>query len=328
MFRKSLDPFVRIARTHRRRRCLQRHMAIKPDTRCVLFVSDRKGLGGLNTLLRVPHRTVVVRPHDDKHTVLRSLREELASLSSSYSPDDLLVLFLPPFHPFSYFNGWDFLQHSLAIEGLTVSYLEPFLYHGPEHPFFRTIGTYLRGLARTDYLEFGTYVGTSLSAAGHCLHENIDRFFAFDSFAGLIGTEDSEKEVFADGQYSVNERSLIHNLNYAHIDTSRVVTHQVNFLDLPETGDQIKRKYDLQRSLVIHIDCDIYEPAKAVLDFVRDMLMQGTILMLDDYNAMYAANDKGLRRALKEFRDENSQFSFEFHSFYGPHQAAFIVHRQ
>ena len=71
------------------------------------------------------------------------------------------------------------------------------------HPFFNQIGTYIRGPARdTDYLEFGTYVGSTLSAAYHSFKPFINRFFAFDSFQGLIGTREEESCTFQDGQYN------------------------------------------------------------------------------------------------------------------------------
>jgi hypothetical protein len=310
---------------------LRRHLALEPAVKCVLFISDAAGIKAAGvTRATAPGDSaeLVIGQADPQEQVLGRLEALLARLYGQYRKEELLILFVHPFRPFSYFNGWSYLQHRLAVEDLTVSYLEPFLWTDGNHPFFSSLEIYLRGLARTDYLEFGTYVGTSMSAAYHALNGRMNRFFAFDGFSGLIGTNAVEKEIFGDGQYSVNERSLIHNLRYANVDTTRVVTHKVDFLELGGKGAAIREQHKLERSLVVHIDCDLYEPTRACLEFVRDILQQGTFLLLDDYNSMYASNARGMRRALAEFKQSAPDLEFELHSYYGPHQAAFIVHRE
>ena len=58
------------------------------------------------------------------------------------------------------------------------------------------------------------------------------------------------------------------------------------------------------KAVIIHIDVDIYQSAIESLRLCKNSIQQGTVLLFDDYNCFSAANDKGERRALKEFSEE------------------------
>ncbi len=58
--------------------------------------------------------------------------------------------------------------------------------------------------------------------------------------------------------------------------------------------------------MLVNIDCDLYESAVYVLDFIEPLLQEGSVLYFDDWN-MYRANpNKGGKKAFREFREKTS----------------------
>ena len=56
---------------------------------------------------------------------------------------------------------------------------------------------------------------------------------------------------------------------------------------------------------ILNIDSDLYESAKDALEIAAPYLDIGSVLMFDDYNAFSANNEKGERRAFREFQCKN-----------------------
>lgn len=87
---------------------------------------------------------------------------------------------------------------------------------------------------------------------------------------------------------------------------------------------------ELQSSLppacIIHVDCDLYSPAKTVLNFMKPFMQQGTIVLFDDFYCYQGNPAKGEATALAEFFEENPEDSlldwFNYHCV----GKAFIVH--
>ncbi|MDR1912716.1 MAG: hypothetical protein LBQ52_10300 [Helicobacteraceae bacterium] len=262
-----------------------------------------------------------------KHKIIFDLEQKLKLIGEYCDKDSLLVLYAPNMFPFSYWYGWDFIQHYFAFNQYVACYFLPCLYYRATHSYFNLLSTYRRALQVGDYMEFGGYVGSTMSAAYYSLKNVIRNFYAFDSFCGLIGTQENEKEIFGDGQYSCNEKSYYHNLAFADVDTSRIHSVAGDFLALNENAKSIKEKNGMEYCAIAHIDCDIFLPAYECLKFLEPLLKQGSFLLMDDYNAMYCDNNAGLRKALRLFSAKYPAFQFELHQFYGPHQASFIVHK-
>ncbi|WP_376967307.1 TylF/MycF/NovP-related O-methyltransferase (plasmid) [Azospirillum sp. A26] len=82
------------------------------------------------------------------------------------------------------------------------------------------------------------------------------------------------------------------------------------------------------KAAVVHIDCDLYQSTKEVLDslFKNNILQDGCVLMFDDWNCNKANPYYGERRAFREFLENQEIFeSSEFFS-YGMNCAAFFLH--
>ncbi len=63
---------------------------------------------------------------------------------------------------------------------------------------------------------------------------------------------------------------------------------------------------------IVNVDCDLYESALPVLDFVVPFLKNGTVLYLDDWFAVPSIKE-GVARAFREF--EKRTHNIEFHPY-------------
>ena len=73
------------------------------------------------------------------------------------------------------------------------------------------------------------------------------------------------------------------------------------------------------------IDSDIYESAVLVLDFIKDLLVPGSLLLFDDYNSGIRDDNHGERRALREFEEMRPSFQKEHLFDYGKDGVVFRV---
>ena len=163
-----------------------------------------------------------------------------------------------------------------------------------------------------DYLEFGVYRGDSFVRAYKRFAGNekqyglqpTARFFAFDSFEGLPESpEGFRPQQYAGGAYAAGERQLSENLRHNGIDLGRVRIVKKWFNEL---GSSDKAANELHAASVVYLDCDVYESTKAALDFVRDLLVDGSVIVLDDFHRHRTSKHHGVRRAWEEFLTENT----------------------
>lgn len=176
-----------------------------------------------------------------------------------------------------------------------------------------------------DYLEFGVFDGRTVTLAWQMMNQVREmRFFGFDSFSGICGSGSDEQ--YEDGTYFSNVSTFLHNMRAAGADMSRVVPVQGEFSRRLRSARSVHKELGLRRCLVAHIDCDVYEAAKMALDFCTDLLVQGSILLFDEFHANQASNNTGERRALAEWLQENPKFEVERWHDYAASSRAFIVH--
>lgn len=81
---------------------------------------------------------------------------------------------------------------------------------------------------------------------------------------------------------------------------------------------------------VANLDCDLYSSSVEVLDHLlsKQLLPDGAVLLLDDYNCNRANPHFGMRRAMRECFAKTDGF-YDYSEFirYGWHGRAFFVHR-
>ena len=67
-------------------------------------------------------------------------------------------------------------------------------------------------------------------------------------------------------------------------------------------NENVKEAYDIKASIV-HIDCDLYDSTKEVLNFIENIIILGTILIFDDWDSFKDEDveNMGERKAFKEW---------------------------
>ncbi|MEO8293426.1 MAG: TylF/MycF/NovP-related O-methyltransferase [Actinomycetota bacterium] len=193
--------------------------------------------------------------------------------------------------------------------------------------FSRMRSTHLRG----DYFEFGLYRGASFSVA-HRLAGRYRlgpqmRFFGFDSFQGL--PEPAGVDVageFRKGDYACSRAGVTATLNRRGADWSRI--HLVEGWYDRSLTEELKRSLAPAKVGVALVDCDLYESTVPVLRFLTSLLQEGSILLFDDWDCFGGSEQKGERRAFREFLEENPRFAAERWIRFGRRGQAFVVHER
>lgn len=199
-----------------------------------------------------------------------------------------------------------------------------------------------------DYLEFGCYSGKTFSYAYQMsqltrksvtdqlteedkkVYERTKpRFFAFDSFEGLP----PETMKVDDHPYlpkhwkkvtytmSVEEFEKI----LAKKGISKEDIYIVKGWYHETLTDKTKKTYNLERAGMVHIDCDYYESAILVLDFISDLVDDGTVIVFDDYNFFRGFSQLGERRAFSEWLRKNPHIKATELARHDFHSVAFFL---
>ncbi|MDX9689603.1 MAG: TylF/MycF/NovP-related O-methyltransferase [Alphaproteobacteria bacterium] len=178
---------------------------------------------------------------------------------------------------------------------------------------------------RGAYCEFGVFDGMTFSLAYQLFEKKCDSFYAFDSFQGIGGAMETETTHFKDGDYYANVETFRYNMKFIGADTSRI-TATKGFFDHTLVG-KMPADYGIEKISIAHIDVDVYEPALQALEFISSALVQGSLLLFDDYDQLGASNEKGERRAVCEWLAAHPELSIESYRNYAVFGRSFIVHR-
>jgi len=206
-----------------------------------------------------------------------------------------------------------------------------------------------------DYLEFGVFKGESFIEAykrlwhskrkwafkehsGVAYSNNksrnisnkpvIDRrFIAFDSFEGLPELTDidlsGEGGRFEKGRYDCTEDNFLKNLANNGVDINEVITVPGYYEDSLTQG--LKDKLNIQKSAIVMIDCDLYSSTKSVLEFITNLIGDGTILIFDDWFSYKGSPNHGEQKACNEWLEKNTHIHLIPYVRLGTAQQSFIV---
>lgn len=167
-----------------------------------------------------------------------------------------------------------------------------------------------------DYLEFGVWKGRSFAKAYNIWKYSYARkgkltgmqFFAFDSFQGLpeiSSAEDRSTGEFKRGDYAMSEDAFRRALISRRVDMSRV--HIVPGWYDAVLNDETKKNIPIKRAAVIFIDCDLYESTVPVLEFISDYVVDGTVIIFDDWFCFKGRPDKGEQKAFGEWLEHHAE---------------------
>tara|TARA_R110002074_G_scaffold402283_1_gene606101 strand:- start:1111 stop:2106 length:996 start_codon:yes stop_codon:yes gene_type:complete len=192
-----------------------------------------------------------------------------------------------------------------------------------------------------DILEFGVLAGwTARRFAETMLDMNyLGDIHLYDSFEGLprVKSEVDQKSYDVVRGVWKEEMKLpdvwedeIGMTIDAHVaqSLSRVISRSRIHMRRGYFSQTLKSKIEAKAALV-HLDCDLYESTVEVLDALHrdDVLMDGTVLMFDDWNCNRANPAFGQRRAFAEFlKIHENVYSASHYLNYGFNCAAFILH--
>jgi hypothetical protein len=179
-------------------------------------------------------------------------------------------------------------------------------------------------------LEFGVYRGFALWYAQALIKDlgiQDMRCFGFDSFAGLprpAGIDVSSQEPgFHEGAFTVSRATVEAHLTRQGTDWSRTALVEGWYENtlVPQT----RAEYGLRRCSVCVVDCDLYESARLVLEFVEPLLADGSILLFDDWNVYQRDPNKGERRAFAELLERRPDIRAEPLMEFGGHGQGFVL---
>lgn len=151
-----------------------------------------------------------------------------------------------------------------------------------------------------DFAELGVWKGNSAAIFADFAAKSNRRLFLFDTFSGfdnrdLINTDESHAQshapLFADT--SIDEVR-------ATVGHPEITTYLPGFFPGTITDEVRATTFALA-----HIDCDLYEPMKAALEFFYPRLSPGGMLILHDYSSGTWA---GATQAIDEFLKSTNEF--------------------
>jgi len=140
-----------------------------------------------------------------------------------------------------------------------------------------------------DYAELGVWKGNSAALLADFAASSGRRLFLFDTFSGfdrrdLVGVDDTKRLEFADTSIDYVRQT---------VGNDAVTIYVQGFFPESVTPEVERRSFAL-----VHIDCDLYEPMKAALEFFYPRMPKGGMLILHDYSS---GTWEGATKAVDEF---------------------------
>src|SRR5262249_4402708 len=135
---------------------------------------------------------------------------------------------------------------------------------------------------------------------------NLDKmtFHAFDSFEGLPEpTSDTSVEIWKRGALTTSEDEFLDMVRQHGIYVDRVKTIKGFYSD--SLARPLRQSYlnSGGKIALVNVDCDLYESAVPVFEFIDPLLQEGAVIYLDDLFAGYKGNPgKGIARAFIEWQ--------------------------
>lgn len=165
-----------------------------------------------------------------------------------------------------------------------------------------------------DILEFGVFKGVSLiqwatfrDILGHSLKQKIIGFDTFDEFPKTNYEKDKmyrEKFIKDAGLHSIEKNELEKIFSFKGIENIELIKGDI-IKTLPSFIEENRNL----KIILLHIDVDIYEPTKIILDKLFDKVVDGGIIILDDYK-VFPGETKAVDDFIKNRNIKIEQLSF------------------
>ena len=184
--------------------------------------------------------------------------------------------------------------------------------------FFRRVFDFLNeNEIRGDYHEYGchrcrTFRMALTEARRHNLHGM--KFWAFDSFEGLpTPTTETSVSKWTTGALTTSETAFLDLVREHGVYADKVKTVK-GFYSNSLTSELLRIfAAKEQKIALVNVDCDLYESAVPVFNFIEPLLQDGSIIYMDDLFVGNKGNpSRGVARAFLEFQ-KRSQWRFIRH---------------
>jgi O-methyltransferase len=165
-----------------------------------------------------------------------------------------------------------------------------------------------------DYYEFGVFKGVSLARALRSDstwkkmtgRAHVQQFYGFDSFQGLPQFAETDKlegyQVFTPGQFSETSIEAVREeIQREGMPTDKVSLFPGFFTESLNSQRTLKQ-LENSRVAIAHIDCDLYSSARDCLDFLDGRLVDGAIVLFDDWFCYRGRPDRGVHMAFEEWK--------------------------
>ena len=148
-----------------------------------------------------------------------------------------------------------------------------------------------------DIVELGVYRGASLMAWANFLEVRnmgdrakqvigFDNWKGFTSFDKKDGKEDPRVNKVLSGYDATVFKDILEGA-IAIYDKDRFISYKPRIIlvsgDIEETVPQFVEKNSGLRISLLHIDCDLYQPTKTALEFLWPRVVNGGVVIFDDY---------------------------------------------
>jgi O-methyltransferase len=168
-----------------------------------------------------------------------------------------------------------------------------------------------KGLDPGHYFEFGVWNGVSLLRFWKCTQWMLGRgetnrwkIFGFDSFEGLPKPKDSADthEFVGEGSFRSEGVATILRLLESNGCKQEKIKLIPGFFDESLTAD-LKKTLDFPKASLVNIDVDYYSSTIDVLDWIEDLMHDGTLIYFDDINFYNRNPKKGQVKAITDFNN-------------------------
>lgn len=140
--------------------------------------------------------------------------------------------------------------------------------------------------------ELGVYKGGSSLLLAQSFPDRL--VMGIDTYEGLPKEHWNEKEIHKPKDF--NDTSLDDVYDYIVIENNCLNFIPVKGL-FPDCLENIPLDVDSTKPSFVHVDFDFYEGAKSAIEFFKDKMLKGGVMVFDDH--MWP-NCPGIERALKE----------------------------
>ena len=130
------------------------------------------------------------------------------------------------------------------------------------------------------------------------------RLILFDSFEGLpeMTEVDLDESDFHQGQFSCSLDEVKRNLLASDVDLTKYLFVKGWYKDT--CAKATKEIHQIKAAAICWIDCDLYQSTSEVLNFLKDIIVDGTILVFDDWFCFRGSPYRGQQLAFSEFKQK------------------------